>query len=648
MRPLSARWVGVLPWLAALWGAAPGSAKADPTEPNTLVNPLIESSACQLCHTFDNAKAAAAEPRYAPFYGWQGSLMANAARDPIFWAGVALADQDHPGETVECVRCHSPRAFLEGRGDATSIDQLTPADLEGVGCESCHRMTDQGALGNAQYAIDDVPGAGGFVPRRGPWTYPRGEAGEPPHDWINDPYTGSSALCGTCHDVTTPRERLDDAGSPTGALFNEQRTYSEWAGSALAQPGEGFRSCQDCHMPAVADMPGCNQFVDQYSHPTGGRRHDLVGANRFMVELLRAEYGNDGTGVINDFFFDQTLERMDELLATAATLELAGPSDVHLGDGLAGLVATVTNESGHKLPTGYSEGRIMWLEVTASYGDQVLWTSGQYVPGQGPETDAQLRAYQGVAEQYDTGTTMHLLLNDHWVEDTRIPPRGLVPNPETDPVGPRYELQADGTWPHFDVVQYAFPGLVSVQDATPADATDDVLDVQVRLLYLINTPEYVQLLADDNVTNEAGSDVAMQFEALGGAPPLVLAEASVAVPIVGFGEPPAESTGAADSGADTTAGLGDSSGGGASTGIPGGGTGASSGTETDDAGQGDGGGEGCGCVSNGRSGSGRAAQLLLVPIVLVARRRRREARRALTTAHSARYPRANSGRLGSV
>jgi MYXO-CTERM domain-containing protein len=606
-------------WLASLVALPWGSAQAAPTEPETLTNAMAESVACQLCHTYDNARGAEAEPRYAPFYGWQGSLMANAARDPIFWAGVALADQDHPGETVDCIRCHSPRAFLEGRGDATSIDQLAPTDFEGVGCESCHRMTDQGELGNAQYNIDDVLGPGGLVRRRGPWDYVDGSGPAlPPHDWAFDTFLGSSQLCGTCHDVTTARERLDDAGNPTGMQFNEQRTYSEWAGSAFAQEGEDFRSCQDCHMPAVPDKPGCQDRVNQTSHPTGGRRHDLVGANRFMVEVLRAEYGSSGTGIINDFFFQQTIDRMDELLATAATLELQGPPDVHLGEGLQGLAATVTNESGHKLPTGYSEGRIMWLEVTASYGEQVLWASGQYVQGKGPDEDPQLRSYQGVAEQLATGVSMHLLLNDHWVEDTRIPPRGLVPNPETDPVGSRYQLQDDGTWPNFDVAEYAFPGATDVQDATPEDAGDDVLDVQVRLLYLINTPEYVQLLVEDNVTNEAGSDVAMMFDALGGPQPMVLAEAALTVPIVGFGEPPVESTGTAESGVvDSSGGPGGSEGG-TSTGLPGGSTTAID-SETDGPGQDDPG--GCGCTSDG--GSTPGAALLLVPVVLAARRRRR-------------------------
>lgn len=119
-------------------GLWPRVSEAVPTLPGELMNPLAESVSCQLCHTHDNAMGAKDEPFYAAWYGWQGGLMANAARDPIFWAGVALADQDHPGETVDCVRCHAPRAFLEGRGNVVSIDDLAPTDFEGVGCAMCH------------------------------------------------------------------------------------------------------------------------------------------------------------------------------------------------------------------------------------------------------------------------------------------------------------------------------------------------------------------------------------------------------------------------------------------------------------------------------------------------------------------------------
>ena len=244
----------------------------------------------------------------------------------------------------------------------------------------------------------------------------------------------------------------------------------------------------------------------------------------------------------------------------------------------------------------------MWLEVVARYADQVVWSSGEYVEGMGVPEDPQVRTYRAVAEQYDTGQQLHLLLNDHWVEDTRIPPRGLAPDPETDPVGPRYVLQGDGTWPHFDVAEYAFPGQPDVQDATPDDPDDDVLDVQVRLFYLINTPDYVQLLADDNVTNDAGSDVAMLFDAMGGAPPLVLAEAGLQIPISAFGEPPASTTGA-----DTTAGSVGSEGPGVTTpGSDDASTGGSTGTGTGSAGQGDDGGGGCGAHASSSSAAWRA------------------------------------------
>ena len=597
----------------ALW---PRTGAAIPTEPGTLTNDLAESTSCQNCHSFPNAFQHGADAPYAPYFGWQGTLMANAARDPVFWAGVAIADQDHPGETEVCIRCHSARAFLNGRGNATSIDDLMPADFDGVGCELCHRMTNEGLLGNAQYALDDVLGPTGTVSRHGPWTYEPGSPGAPAHEWVQDPFTGSSELCGTCHDVTTDRQRVDDDGNEIGMLFNEQRTYSEWLGSAYAQPGDGFASCQDCHMPAVTDMPGCNDNVDEFSHPTGGRRHDLVGANRSMVQLLRAEYGNDGTGEVDNFFFDLSIERMDEMLATAATLEVEAPKNVDLGAGIEDLQVTVTNNTGHKLPSGYSEGRIMWVEVIARYGEEVVWSSGQWEAGnaKGPASDPQLRSYEGVAEEYASGTTLHLLLNDHWVVDNRIPPLGLTPDPQTDPVGDRYTLQEDGTWPNFDVATYAFEGNTDVQDATPADDNDDVLDVSVRLLYLINTPEYIQFLADENKTNEAGNDVEMMFDDLGGAEPIVLGEQNLSLQIVGFGEPATGSTGTADE----TAGPADTTNGSNET------TAAAdtvAGTETDPgADGGDGGGGGCGCSSDGRSD---AAWWLLAPLGLMLRRRRR-------------------------
>jgi hypothetical protein len=412
-------------------------------------------------------------------------------------------------------------------------------------------------------------------------------------------------MCGMCHDVSTHQERVDDQGNPLGFLFNEQSTYSEWTRSAFAIAGEGFQSCQDCHMPAVADKAGCESYVEFYAHALGGRRHDLVGPNRFMITLLQRMYGDAGTGDVIDFFFDQAIERTDAFIGTSATLEVDAPAEVHLGEGLSDIAVTVTNETGHKLPTGYSEGRMMWLEVVATYGEQVVWSSGAWDQAEGLQEDAQLRTYQAIAEDIADGTTFHLLRNNHWVEDSRIPPRGLTQDPATDPVGNRYTARPDGTWPHWDQHSYTFAGRDDLADATPNDGQDDALDVRVRLLYLINTPEYVEFLAEANTLNDAGNDVAMLFDTAGGAPPVVVAEQTLTLPIRGFGatagtttgDSEGDVTGASDAPATTTpASTADDS------------MTAADGTETDTAAA-DGGTGGCSCRSS--AGSGWGSMLLL-------------------------------------
>ncbi len=532
-------------WTLLLLGCVPAVAHANPTEPGELQNPLDTPGDCLPCHAFPNAQQHAGEPNYSPI-GWQGSMMANAARDPVFWAGVAIAAQDDPTHTEDCIRCHSPAAFLEGRGDAIAIDDLTTSDLEGIACDLCHRMIDDGFTppGNARYVIDDDT-VQGKVPKRGPWTY---MVDEPNHPWSDDNALQESAqLCGVCHDVTTPRERLDDDGVGLGIMFNEQRTYSEWLNSDYAEPGPQARTCQDCHMPAVEDVAGCGTFSGQgKTHPTGGRRHELVGANRFVTELLAQEYGGMGMGMVDPDFFTYSLERMDEFLSTAATLDVQFPAAVDLQVGIPSMPVTLTNETGHKLPTGYSEGRVMWIEVVATYGDTQVYGSGRW-DGQAIEDDPQVRRYEAIAENFEDQATFHLLLNDHWVVDSRIPPRGLSEDVETDPVGDRYALDGDA-WPHADTVDYAF-GPADLEDLTPDDEGDDALTITVRVLYLINTPEYVDFLAEENAINGAGTHVQTLFEDAGGAPPLVLAQAQTTVPLSGF-EPESADVGGGETGTE--------------------------------------------------------------------------------------------------
>ena len=591
-------------------GAAP--AAAAPT--TMLSNPLVAPVECAECHEFLNPYDLEDEPAISPMLVWRGTMMANSARDPVFWAAVALAAQDAEadatglltGATESCVRCHAPRAFLEGNGLATSVDELTNTQREGVECEACHRMIDDGVTpaGNARYVLDDVL-VGENVPRRGPWTYDAAapETHRPPHETLADPFTASSRLCGSCHDVTTPRDRVDDDGVIVHAGFNEQRTYSEWLGSAFAVQGDDFRSCQDCHMPAVDDAAGCGPFYEEQDpallHPTGARRHELLGANRVMLEILRDLYGADEVPAEH---FDLTLARIDGFLQGAAAIEVELPDVIDVAQGIEQLAVTVTNQTGHKLPSGYSEGRMAWLEVTVTYDGEVLFSSGRWDDATGLEMDEQLRVYEAIADEHATGTTSHLLLNDHWVTDTRIPPLGLKPDPQTDPVGDRYAVLEDGSWAHYDAVSYTFAGRDDVQDTSPQNA-DDAVDVRVRLLYLVNTREYIELLRDDNVTSDAGQLVSDLFEEAGHARPVVLGQWVRKLPVVGLvGQPMPPSADDGTTSDDPGTSAGDTSG---------------RSTETDGAASGATG--GCGCRAKG-SASGA---WWLLPTIITCRTRRR-------------------------
>ena len=209
----------------------------------------------------------------------------------------------------------------------------------------------------------------------------------PPHAWLQDAtFLDDARLCGTCHDVTTPNERVDDDGAPLGVNFNEQRTYSEWAGSAFAIAGPGFASCQDCHMPVIEDVPGCEWTLLSGATQVRGRRHDMVGVGRHMMGILKQVYGGAGLAEVPSFHYDASIDLVDDFIATAATVEVDAPAMVDLTEGLDGVTITVTNETGHKLPTGYAEGRVMWLEVTATIGEVVVWSSGGGIPTPGSKT----------------------------------------------------------------------------------------------------------------------------------------------------------------------------------------------------------------------------------------------------------------------
>ena len=92
------------------------TAQAAPTVPNEVKMPGTQqleaspfSSSCSCHYNTTN-------PDYEPGFGLEGSMMGNAGRDPLFWATVAIAEQDflpNPDPDLRggvgdlCIKCHS-------------------------------------------------------------------------------------------------------------------------------------------------------------------------------------------------------------------------------------------------------------------------------------------------------------------------------------------------------------------------------------------------------------------------------------------------------------------------------------------------------------------------------------------------------------
>lgn len=539
------------------------------TQPG-LASALEDPSGCSSCHRGSNASTAA----FMPHSTWSGSMMANALRDPLFWAALDVANADaagigKPGVGDYCLRCHTPRGWLDGnvvKGNAGPAGESgcrllgnyaahdgKSNEYTGVDCHFCHRLMasgpqgQQGIVGNANTWVDDAldctnedGSVYGGPCRRGPYAYTSAtDPLQPPHGWTWSRHHESSALCGSCHDVSTPdtdegplRTLVRADGSDSGRPFPIERTYTEWTRSRFAEAifrdGMGDApsgvpvvartvECQGCHMRDSVDplAKACLQ------NPSGSRTgnlpvHEFAGGNTWVPAIIKGEYGSL-LGTTQPADFDRTIaaaQAMLESSATVVTTPGAYVAPTPSGDGSLQVRVDVTNLSGHKLPTGYSEGRRMWLGVQVRDAANVLVAeSGAYDPGTAVLTlDAQARVYEVKQGIWDAGTQacvteeagraqFHFVLNNCVAKDTRIPPLGFrlraADDPlgeEVPPVGATYPETSPGSGVlvNVDRVDYAF--VLPMGSTPPFTAT-------ARLYHQTASREYVEFLRDEAVAN---------------------------------------------------------------------------------------------------------------------------------------------------
>jgi fibronectin type 3 domain-containing protein len=362
----------------------------------------------------------------------------------------------------------------------------------------------------------------------------------------------TSEFCGTCHDLTIP---ILNHGMP------EQRTYTEWKYSAYGREGPEFTTCQQCHMPrlsheytddAVASFSADPVIAGGFPYAksrTNTAVHKLAGANRDLPEMMKALYrevdfeviggagveggGNFGVGTGNDprifpgmlsdrtSMWERNRRNTDVSLRDAVDVEIvAPPTLIDEQSQTWKMQVKVVNRTGHRLPSGYPDGRRMFLGVLVTDANDVPWYESGWYDDEAARlyTDsARTELRRALTNEIDQGENAVMvyervtgtcvfgerdriacepslsLLNDHILFDNRIPPFGFSYEQYRQSGVKFYTYDPDfiptedpnryAGGQNFDVVTYTF--------RAPADAQ---LSARAEVFYQSHTREFMDHL----------------------------------------------------------------------------------------------------------------------------------------------------------
>jgi hypothetical protein len=469
---------------------------------------------CKMCH--GGTKNGDADP----VFSWQGGMMAQAAKDPVFRAALTIAEQDVPGVGEFCFRCHTPRGWLEGRSTPSDGSALNREDMYGVSCDVCHRLVDPLSERSRELIEHIPPGYGNAMmvadPENIVWG-PYGDSkGAMPHQTEKSGYHASSKLCATCHNISNPLLAKDVKTQPPYAFGHIERTYSEWALSDYPNRGVDG-TCQSCHYEKVDGGGQSSRFGNQ--HRDYFVKHGPVGGSTWVQDVTWLLW--DGKDM-DKKAFAASKKRALALLQTAAKLDLMKTSEKKAR-------LRITNQTGHKLPSGYPEGRRIWVNTKfIDAAGNVIKETGKYdltedtIFGETvrvptilePEGTTVYECLPGISPEMakkfnqTPGKSFHFVLNDMIVKDNRIPPEGFKNSAFKEhlsaPVGATYE---DGQY--WDDIEYDLP--------------EKCVQIEARLMYQSVSWGYIKFLAEENRTDDWGKRLYEAWRQTGQCEPVVMA-----------------------------------------------------------------------------------------------------------------------------
>ncbi|MCY1008469.1 multiheme c-type cytochrome [Nannocystis pusilla] len=114
-----------------------------PREPTVALDGFASAEQCGLCHE-------------AHYREWSTSGHAYAMSDPVFRAFVAVRQEHYGGkQDMFCLQCHSPIGTRGGEiVPGFDFAELQPITLEGVTCESCHKVASLARPYNSGHVLE--------------------------------------------------------------------------------------------------------------------------------------------------------------------------------------------------------------------------------------------------------------------------------------------------------------------------------------------------------------------------------------------------------------------------------------------------------------------------------------------------------------
>ncbi len=334
------------------------AACSDP--PKLAVDKLEDPATCMECHG-------------KHYTEWSGSMHAYASDDPVFLAMQKRGQRDTNGQLgTFCLQCHAPMAVALGTvtaDNAKDFDLSTlPPEQRGITCFFCHNVESikDDHNNGLQIALDQTMRGGAHNP-----------VSSPAHNSKYDPLmasaTNNSQMCGSCHDVTTPR----------GVAL--ERTYTEWKGTIFAtnDPQNLLPlTCSGCHMQShtdvIADKPGLNVP----SRTNGFHEHIWPAIDQALTtwpnpDVMAMDIKRD---------LDPAITIVGPTPTGGTAAQAPGGICVTPVNGGMITVRVDSRGTGHMWPSGAAQDRRAWLEVIAyDASNTVVFQSGVVPDDKDPE-----------------------------------------------------------------------------------------------------------------------------------------------------------------------------------------------------------------------------------------------------------------------